>query len=999
MYYLHTLLLIFFTLELILVNSIPSFAQVWENNLFFKTVNTEDGLSNPTVNCLYQDSRGFIWIGTVGGLNKYDGFEFKVFESNPSDTNSLPSNGINAIYEDSEENLWIATAAGLCRYNYRNESFRTYKSGNTLDQVYEIAHDNRNNRIWMVTSNGGLSFLDLSSNMVERFDHDLLKHSGAYKLQVFDQSLFIGSRKSGLFKLDLESFVLEEFCNTQNGQFQIASNWINSLHKHNDELFIGTDEGLVKYNFINKKPTFFHQTTTLPSTTILSMDHDSHGDLYLATNFGFAIVNIETGSVVSYKKKPGNPSTLSSNRLRSVFVDKKDNVWIGTVQKGVVYLNRKSRDMVLVVKEFDTKNTLSDNNMACFAEDDKGGLWIGTKETGLNYYNNGQYQHFAMDGSKYQFNNNNATDICIDADGTVWVSAYNGGLYAYRNGMFEQFKVDKSDPNALHANNVRDIEIGKNGILWLATDEGLESHEIEKGVFSHHYLEKGSQIGSKRKNIRCIIENSDGDIFAGTNTGLYIYHTGSGNTDHYLANPDDNNALGDNTILDLFEDSKGRIWLGTRGGGLIRFHKQSNTFTNYTQKDGFPDNAIKSIEEDALGNLWMGSNNGIIRFSPESGQVATFGNSYGLQNKSFSIKASLKLKDGRMIFGGPDGFNVLNPDKLEPEENQLEIVFTDLKLFDQSIRVSHKDNILQENISLVQTLQLSYRQSKHFTLNFSALEYFSSGQLQYAYKLEGFDDNWNYINKVHHVSFTNLPPADYVLMVMASDNGKWDNSISQLRISIPTPWYMTTWFKVAVILLFGSSILSIYFYRIYNFKKRQRILEKLVAEQNKEITAQNEELQAVNEELVSQNEEMVVQRDYIDKQNVQLTKVQDELRIANHSLEEKIKIRTSELEESNKTLDKAVKELDRFVYSASHDLSAPLKSILGLVNIAKLEDKDKNLQVHLDYIENSILKQEDVIKSLTQYSRNARQDIKLEPVNIYTTVNQIIFRSEISSRI
>lgn len=986
----HILLFAYLTMQLILVICNSSLAQNWEDNLFFRNINTKDGLSNPTTNCIYQDSRGFIWIGTVGGLNKYDGYEFKVFEYNPSDSNSLPNNRINALYEDSDNNLWIATSGGLAQLNYKNDRIKTFKTSNSLDQVYEIAYDGRNNRVWMVTSNGGLSFLDLESLEIQRFHHDLINYSGAYKLLVLDNNLFIGSRNSGLFSLDLESFVVEEFCNTQNGRFQTASNFIFSLHAYNNELLIGTAEGLIKYNFGDEKPTYYNQTSLLPSSAILSIAHDRHGDLYLSTNYGFAILNVETGLISSYRKKAGNPSTLSSNRLRSVFVDKNDNVWIGTVQKGFDYLNRKSRSMTLVIKEYNTTNTLSGTNMACFAQDDNGGLWIGTKETGLNYYTNGQYQHFQADGSKHSYNNNNATDIAIDDNGIVWISAYNGGLYAYKDGKFENFQTDKSDPNALHVNNVRDIEIGNKGILWLATDEGLESYDQDKNVFSHHYLERENKIGVKRKNIRCILQDSEGKIYAGTNSGLYIYDPTTSKADHFLANPTDSNALGNNTIIELFEDSKKRIWLGSRGGGLIRFNRQNKTFKSYTQKDGFPDNAIKSIEEDALGNLWMGTNNGIIRFTPDSKQVATFGNSYGLQNSAFSIKASIKLTDGRLIFGGPDGFNVLNPANLEPENSDIEVIFTELKLFDRIIYATDKDSILQENISLVQRLNLSYQQAKHFTLDFSVLNYFNTGQLQYAYKLEGFDDSWNYINKQHHVAFTNLEPGDYLLKVMASDNGIWDNPVKELRISIPTPWFMTIMFKLGIIMLIAGIIISFYFYRSYNFKRNQRILETLVAEQNKEISAQNEELQSINKELVSQNEEVVKQKDFIDSQNSQLAKVQEELKMANLTLEEKIKIRTKELVESNRTLDKTVKELDRFVYSASHDLSAPLKSVLGLVNIAKLDDKGGNLQVHLNYIEDSIIKQENVIKNLIQYSRNARQAVKPESINLFNLVNQVI---------
>lgn len=265
------------TILLFLIFCNQSIAQTWENNFFFRNITTDDGLSNPTVNCIYQDSRDFIWIGTVDGLNRYDGYEFKIYQSNPSNSNSLPSNRINALYEDSNHNLWIATSEGLCQFNFRTEKFRTFKSIDGFNQVYEITHDIKNNRVWMLTSNNGLSYLDLETEVVETFNSDFLKNSGVYKILIIDQELFIGTRNSGLYSLDLESFTVEEFCNTKNGRFQISNNSIQSLHSYKNDLFIGTVNGLIKYSLNEEKPIYYNpQTSLLPAASIISIAHDSY---------------------------------------------------------------------------------------------------------------------------------------------------------------------------------------------------------------------------------------------------------------------------------------------------------------------------------------------------------------------------------------------------------------------------------------------------------------------------------------------------------------------------------------------------------------------------------------------------------------------------------------------------------------------------------------------------------------------------------------------------
>ena len=703
-----------------------------------------------------------------------------------------------------------------------------------------------------------------------------------------------------------------------------------------------------------------------------------------------AIYHKQSGVFSSYKNREGSSSTLSANLLRDLFVDIKDDLWVGTVQKGIDFLSKESRSITMVERNIGDKNSLSANNISALAQDIQGGIWIGTRENGLNYYLDGKYKVYNFFDLSDGLTNYNVTDICIDNNDVVWISIYNSGLYAFRNGKFHHFRMDESNPRALQSNKIRSIYAGKNGIIWMASENGLLSYEVEKNVFSFHTVRDEDKVQTFRKNVRSVFQDSKGNIYAGTNSGLYIYNPITGKTNHFQADLNDSNALGHNTIIEIFEDSRNRIWLGSFGGGLISFDKEQQTFKNYTVRTGFPDNSVKSIEEDEDSVLWIGTNNGIVKFSPDAEQIVTFGKAYGLQSNVFNINASLRCNDGRMIFGGPNGFNIFYPKELESEGNPLEVVFTDLKIFDKSIGVNDEFNILSKNISLVQSLRILYHQSKHFSISFSALNFSNPHQVEYAYMLKGFEDNWHFIGTEHYVSFTNLKPDTYVLKVMASDNGQWKNVVKELEISIPPPLYMKTWFKLVGVSLIVLLIISFYYYKRYEFRRRQILLEKLVDEQNKEISTQNEELLAINEELVSQNDEVVMQRDFIDSQNTQLTKVQDELKMANLTLEEKIKIRTKELEESNKTLNKAVKELDSFVYSASHDLSAPLKSILGLVNIAKLEDKDKNLQVHLNYIEDSILKQENVIKNLIQYSRNARLTIKPEPINLFDLVNQVI---------
>ena len=230
-----------------------SFAQTWESELYFRNISADDGLSNPTVNSVHQDARGYMWFGTINGLNRYDGYEFKIYQSNPADSNSLPGNRINVLYEDFNFNLWIGTQEGLCQFNYKDETFKNYKSGDDFDQIYDIAHDRLNKRIWIVSSGGKLKYLDLQSGIVEPYNTDQLAQSQVFRLLIIDDELYIGTSNIGLYKLSLTSFILEEFSSNQSGQFRIPSNWITALHYYNNQLLIGTEVGLVKYSFNDEK--------------------------------------------------------------------------------------------------------------------------------------------------------------------------------------------------------------------------------------------------------------------------------------------------------------------------------------------------------------------------------------------------------------------------------------------------------------------------------------------------------------------------------------------------------------------------------------------------------------------------------------------------------------------------------------------------------------------------------------------------------------------------
>lgn len=968
-----------------------SLAQTWEPELYFRNISTDDGLSNPTVNCFLEDARGYIWIGTVDGLNRYDGNEFKVFRPNPTDSNSIPSYRINTLYEDSDHNLWIGTSEGLCRYNYKLEEFVNYKGDEDFAQIYDIAHDKKNNWIWFVSSLGNLNYLDVETGIITSFAKDIMTKALAYRLIIIDGFLYIGTSKNGLYKLNLETLTIAEFCNTNGGSFRLLDNWTTALDYYDKNILIGTEKGLVVYQIEDDKTTYYNsENSLLPSANVTSLAHDSDGNIYIGTDNGLAILHYKSQMISAHRQEEGNLTALSSNLIRALLVDKNDDLWIGTIQRGINYMNIESRKMTVVRKDYENKNSLSDNSISCITSDDEGGIWIGTNQNGLNYYKNGKYQFFKADGLQNSLSNNKVTDLCVGDDKVVWIATYGGGLNAYQNGKFTQYEMGDSDFSSIGSNKIRMMDIDRDGNLWLATLHGIESFDIEKETFTQYIFDTGDGIITDRINVRSLLIDYQGNVFAGTNKGLYIYDPISGKSEYFHSDPNDSNALGNNIIIEIFEDSKKRIWLGSLGGGLIHFDRKTKTFKSHTTLNGFPDNSVKSIEEDENGELWMGTNKGIVKFSPSTEQIVTFGKSYGLQNNVFNINASFKCDDGRMLFGGIQGFNVFWPENLELENSKLDVIITDLKLFDKSVPVNSQNNILTKNISLTDSISLLYQQAKYFSINLSALQFSNPDQVQYKYMLEGFDKDWSFIGNDHRLSFRNLEPGNYVLKLMASENGIWDNKIKEIQIEIEPPIYMQTWFNVTLALILVLLLVAFYFYKLRAHKIRQIILKRLVEKKSNEISDQNEELLSVNEELLYKNDKIGGQKEFIASQNKELNTIHGELKLVNQNLEKRVESRTKELKETNLKLNKTVNELDRFVYSASHDLSAPLKSILGVVNIAKMENDHSKQKNYWNYIEECIGKEEKVIRGLIQYSRNSRQKIDPKPLKLFELINQTI---------
>lgn len=494
-----------------------------------------------------------------------------------------------------------------------------------------------------------------------------------------------------------------------------------------------------------------------------------------------------------------------------------------------------------------------------------------------------------------------------DSEDNMWVGTQSGGVskYDWEEKRFYTYTHDPEDPKSL----------GDNDVLVIFEDS-------QKKVW----------IGTEFNGLNLLEEDENGKV----------------EFQRYTRIPNNSESISNNCINHIFEDSKKNLWIATEGG-LSKFIREKNHFKNYTVKDGLGSDHVKSIVEDGRGYLWIATAAGLSKFDLVKGTFRNYTHNDGLQHGEFSRYCVYKTRNGELVFGGSDGFNIFHPDSIRDNPYAPPVYLTGLKIFNIPVKVGERDSPLSAHISEITELKLSYKESV-FSFDFVALNYTHPHMNQYAFKMEGFESDWNYVGNQRTATYTSLDPGEYVFHVKASNNdGLWNEAGTSIRVVITPPLWQTPLFKISLALVILGFIYLVIQYRVRTLNRINAALEEKVNERTFQLKKLINELQEKQKEVECANNELRNTHKQLELINTQLDKIVQE--------------RTSKLVKANQ-------QLDRFVYSASHDLSAPLKSILGLINIVKLENYNEGLLQHLSHMEKSVLKLEVVIHHLTQFSRN-----------------------------
>jgi ligand-binding sensor domain-containing protein/signal transduction histidine kinase len=825
--------------------AIPVSAQY--DTIRFENISTEQGLSQSTVHAILQDQQGFLWFGTEGGLNKYDGYQFTVFKHDPDNPKSLSNNLVQSMYEDRDGELWVGTSVGLDRFDPKNNIFLHYPQDLTGSpdlnglSISGILQD-QSGILWVCTDEAGLAAIDLTTNRLT-----IYKHSSEDPQSVSDNSidsiyedrsgeLWIGT-EAGLDRFDKTTAkFIPYFRQTTSSSPIIGDVPVYAIYEDGQgTLWFGTKNGLFRWDRIGDQLIEYQHDPNNPDSLsdnpVTRILEDSQDILWIGTRTGLDQFDKTLSHFIHYTHDPNDSHSLSSDSIRSMYEDRSGVLWIGT-SGGLNKYARTTQKFALFQNHPGISNSLSDSNIWSIYEDHLGNLWVGTFFAGLNRIDRQSntvtvYQNNPADPTSLSGDEIRA--ILEDHIGNIWVGMERGGLDRFdpETETFVHYRHNNADPGSLSQDDVFSIYEDHQGRLWIGTQRGgLDLFNPVTGTFSHYQHDANDPLSLSDDNVRAITEDHLGVLWIGTlGGGIDLLNSSLDHFSVYRYDPNNPSSLSSDMVTCFFESQDGTIWIGTLSGGLNRFDRNTQSFTHYTSKDGLPDDTVYGILADANGNLWLSTNKGLTKFNPNNLTFRTYDISDGLQGDQFNPGAFFLSINGEMFFGGTQGLNAFYPEQVIDNPVPPPVVITAFQKYNQTIQTDLASN---------ESIQLSYRDT-FISFEFAALDYNAPIKNLYAYQLEGVDKDWVYVGTRRYASYTNLQGGDYTFQVKAANNdGIWNEQAATLRIHITPPFWQTWWFIGIVGLMVVVGGFGGYRLRVRNIEDRNRELERQVQERTRE---------------------------------------------------------------------------------------------------------------------------------------------------------------------
>jgi two-component sensor histidine kinase/ligand-binding sensor domain-containing protein len=818
----------------------------------FTRITADDGISHTAAQRIMQDSHGFIWVGTQQGLNRFDGYEFEVFNYTPDDPQSLSNGWIYDIFEDRSGRIWIATDGGLDLFQAASRNFQHFRhdparpdslpnnSVRTISQTGDGA-------IWVGTRSGLSRW-----NGDEGFTHFISFDSGedsearpAVRALAEDRqgNLWIGTHDKGLIRLNPATGEQLQFEHDPDAENSIGGGYVRSiLIAHEGTVWAGTQSGGISLvdgdGNVTRLTHDPENPNTLSSDRIWRIFQDRQGRIWVGTEAGLNLWEPETNSFHRYFHDETIPSSLSDNNVYDITQDRGNVIWVGTFN-GISKWNSEIATFTHIKREEDTESTLSNNKVTSFAEAPDGRLWIGTIGGGIDLWDveNNSFEQFTADeNNPDSLADNMVISLLQDDQDRLWAGTMRKGLSMMdlHTRTFTNFTFDRDNPSSISSNAVSNMLQDSKGQIWIATYGGGLNLYLGKGRFRRYPLGDEPNRAFPSYFLVDIEEGLDGRLWLASDGGGVIrFDPETQEVEVMQFSPGSESTISDNHVICLLQ-TRDALWVGTRDTGLNRY--QDDQWQHFDYGDGLASNAIYGLLEDETGRIWISHSKGLSSLDPENLEFTNYDTIHGLQGNDFNNGSYLKTADGKLLFGGSNGFNIFYPSDVQVNTHHPQVKLTRFTKFNRDFQLERPSYELE-------SIELSY-DDYVVGFEFAAMDFTDPAENQYRYMLAGFDREWVSADRIRQATYTNLGPGDYNFRVQGSNNdGVWNDTGLSVALKVsPAPW--ATWWAmalytmVAIAVVYGTA--QAYSVRLHREEQRRysEQLEALVAERTSALESE-----------------------------------------------------------------------------------------------------------------------------------------------------------------
>jgi len=802
------------------------------HQIHFRRLSTNDGLSEGSINAIAQDRDGFLWFGTQDGLNRYDGYDFKIFRHDAGDSSSISDAYVWCITPARDGDLWIGTLhGGLDKCHRSRGTFQHFQyspgdpGGIPGNDVTCVLVDSRGT-LWVGTWGGGLAYLDSLHQRFVSFRHRLddpqslpdnrvrclwEDSSGTIWIGTFGGLAFVTKGRIVVPPRHLPPEIIS----------------IGSDRRNN--VFVGTNgQGVAiveRDGALRSSPGELGPLVNALKGRVVGFVHEDLSGRYWAGTYDGGLISWLPGQegVISFLSSPSNPEGVPSSNVSSVFEDADGGLWLGTYGDGIRRFDRRWERFQSYRSDLPSSNGLTNGNVRAVVSDRRGRIWVGTEGGGLFEFTrtSGRFMHYPhVPGHEAQKFGDRIIALAGDPGGRLWIGTGGEGLISWspESGQWEKYE---NDPGSLAGNVIYALCRDHRGVIWVGTlDQGLDMLDPVTHRRMHYLPSAANPNSLSGSTVYSLFEDRAGNLWIGTwGRGLTVLDSTRTQFTRFMHDPADSTSLGSNTILCCAEDDSGTIWIGTQGGGLERYDSAQRGFVHFTDKNGLPNNVVNSILADRRARLWISTNHGICSFDLRTRVFSNFDVLDGLQNNEFNGGSSATANDGSMYFGGIEGLTVFHPDSIQPTPWNPPVLLTGFRIFDRPV---HFDRPTSEK----EDIELNYAEN-FFSFEFVALDFFNPQKTLYRYRMEGFDRDWVNAGARRYASYTHLDPGSYVFRVNASSTaGMWDETGAAVRIRIVPPYWQTWWFRVAAGVVILGLLAALYQRRVGALKRDRRLQQE-----------------------------------------------------------------------------------------------------------------------------------------------------------------------------